>query len=190
RPQGTSGGGKVTRGFGRGARRLIRSTNILTGRRNMCAVSDASTETDGGVESGAGTPAGADDPRAAFPARTVAPDDYEVIGELAHGGMGRILRAWDRRHDRPVAIKVLLVTTDAAARRFGREARLTARLQHPSIVSLYEMGRWSNGEPFFAMKLVEGCSLAEAAAQATTRNARLALLPHLIAATEALAYAH
>jgi serine/threonine protein kinase len=92
--------------------------------------------------------------------------------------------------DRPVAIKVLLHTTPETVRRFGREARLTARLQHPSIVPLYEIGHWSSGEPFFAMKLVEGSSFADAAARATTPNDKLALLPHLIAATEALAYAH
>jgi WD40 repeat protein len=151
----------------------------------------APTETDAAGESGGGFVA-ADQPdlAATFPARTVGADDYEVVGELAAGGMGRILRAWDRRHDRPVAIKVLLRAGADAARRFAREARLTARLQHPSIVPLHEMGRWSSGEPFYVMKLVEGRSLADAAADARTPNERLALLPHLIAATEALAYAH
>src|ERR1700733_13157651 len=80
--------------------------------------------------------------------RDVSPDAYEVNRELARGGMGRILEAYDRRHARRVAIKVLLRDDAASHARFVREADLTARLQHPHIVTLYEAGRWSEGEPF------------------------------------------
>jgi len=75
----------------------------------------------------------------------VDPAAYDVLGELARGGMGRILDAWDRRHGRRVAIKVLLRNEPGALARFVREARITARLQHPSIVPFYEAGRWSDG---------------------------------------------
>ena len=68
--------------------------------------------------------------------RQVSADEYVVRGELARGGMGRILDAWDQRHQRPVAIKVLLRHGVDAVRRFLREATITARLQHPSIVPL------------------------------------------------------
>ena len=120
----------------------------------------------------------------------VDPAAYEVRSELARGGMGRILDAWDRRHGRRVAIKVLLRNEPGALARFIREARITARLQHPSIVPFYEAGRWSDGEPFFAMKLVEGRSLADVIAERPRFADRVALVSHLIAATDALAYAH
>ena len=120
----------------------------------------------------------------------VDPSHYEVRRELARGGMGRILEAWDRRHQRPVAIKVLLEPSAGAVQRFAREARITARLQHPSIVPLYEAGLWEEGVPFFAMKSVLGGSLGDAFAEAKTLEARLTLLPNIIAVTEAVAYAH
>jgi tetratricopeptide (TPR) repeat protein len=71
-----------------------------------------------------------------------------------------------------------------------REALVTARLQHPAIVPVYEAGRWKGGRPFYAMKLVEGKSLEELLRGAGDLSARLALLPHLIAVAEAIAYAH
>jgi tetratricopeptide (TPR) repeat protein/predicted Ser/Thr protein kinase len=129
------------------------------------------------------------DPAAAT-LRAVDPEDYRVLREIARGGMGRILEAWDRRHGRPVAIKVLLREDEDAAAWFEREARITARLQHPSIIPLYEAGRWSAGEPFFAMKLVAGRSLDRVMEEARTTQDKVALLPHFIAVTEALAYAH
>ncbi|HWE26383.1 MAG TPA: hypothetical protein VHB97_00195, partial [Polyangia bacterium] len=77
---------------------------------------------------------------------------YRVHGEHARGGIGRILRAEDLRLNRPVALKELISDNPSAARRFAREATLTARLQHPSIVPVYEAGTWPNGQPFYAMK--------------------------------------
>src|SRR5690348_14661494 len=58
---------------------------------------------------------------------------YEVGGEVARGGLGRILRARDVRLDRPVAIKELLRSAEQDRARFAREALVTARLQHPAI---------------------------------------------------------
>ena len=116
--------------------------------------------------------------------------DYVVGAEIARGGMGRIVEAYDRRHDRRVALKLLLRDDPLAEKRFAREAWITGRLQHPAIIPLYESGRWETGEPFFAMKLVRGGSLAEVLATKTTHEERLGLVPHLIALTEALAFAH
>jgi tetratricopeptide (TPR) repeat protein len=121
--------------------------------------------------------------------RTVDETDYVVERELARGGMGRILLATDRQA-RAVAIKVLLESSERGLRRFLREMQITARLQHPSIITLYEAGRWPSGEPFFAMKLVQGRTLREELAERTALNDRLALLPRLISVTDALAYAH
>ncbi|ADO75932.1 protein kinase domain-containing protein [Stigmatella aurantiaca] len=115
---------------------------------------------------------------------------YTLIGELAQGGIGRILRARDQRLNRPVAIKELLSPGRDMEARFITEALVTARLQHPSIVPVYEAGRWPSGEPFFAMKLVAGRSLADILAEKKTLEQRLALLPHVLAVAEAIAYAH
>jgi tRNA A-37 threonylcarbamoyl transferase component Bud32 len=115
---------------------------------------------------------------------------YGIESELARGGMGKILRAVDRRHGRSVAIKQLLSDTPALRARFRREALITARLQHPGIVPVYEAGRWPSGEPFFAMKMVEGRSLDAVIAERPELARRMALLPNVIAVAEAIAYAH
>ena len=75
-------------------------------------------------------------------------------------------------------------------RRFEREARVTARLQHPSIVPVYGSGRGRGGQPFYAMKRVMGDPLDRVIATARTYTQRVALLPNVIAVTEAIAYAH
>jgi WD40 repeat protein/tRNA A-37 threonylcarbamoyl transferase component Bud32 len=120
--------------------------------------------------------------------REVATDNYVRGREIGRGGMGRIVRARDRRLGRSVAIKELLDTKMHA--RFVREARLTARLQHPAIVNVHEAGHWPSGEPFYAMKYVAGRPLAEVVAEKKTTAERLALLPSLITVAEAVAYAH
>jgi tetratricopeptide (TPR) repeat protein len=135
--------------------------------------------------------AGAELAAMALPVLAPVPQDrYTIEGEVARGGMGRILRGWDEFHHRRVALKVLLRSGTEASWRFVREVAITARLQHPSIVPLYEAGRWTDGEPFFAMKLVEGRSLSLAIAQTAALKERLAFVPNLVAALEALAYAH
>jgi serine/threonine protein kinase len=115
---------------------------------------------------------------------------YETGDEIARGGMGRIVAAEDRRLGRPVALKELLDPNDDSMPRFQREALITARLQHPGIVPVYEAGRWPTGEPFFAMKLVSGRPLDKVIAELETLSERLALLPRLAAACDAIAYAH
>jgi len=115
---------------------------------------------------------------------------YETADEIARGGMGRIVAAEDRRLGRPVALKELLDPNEDSMPRFQREALITARLQHPGIVPVYEAGRWPTGEPFFAMKLVSGRPLDKVIAETETLSERLALLPRLAAACDAIAYAH
>jgi WD40 repeat protein len=115
---------------------------------------------------------------------------YVVLDELARGGLGRILRAKDERTGRMVAIKEMLASSGDAAARFVREAMVTANLQHPAIVPVYEVGQWTDGDPFYAMKLVRGEPLNVVIAKAAGLDARLALVPHVIAVADALAYAH
>jgi WD40 repeat protein/tRNA A-37 threonylcarbamoyl transferase component Bud32 len=115
---------------------------------------------------------------------------YDVRGEHGRGGLGRVLRARDKELGRDVAIKELLQRGHRAETRFLREALVTARLEHPSIVPIHEAGRWANGTPFYAMKLVSGRPLKQVIAGAATQQERLALLPNVIAVTDAIAYAH
>ena len=115
---------------------------------------------------------------------------YELEGVHARGGLGRVVRAHDRLLDRTVAIKELLQRTPAAQARFMREALITARLQHPGIVPVHEAGRWPSGDPYYSMKLVSGRTLKELIQARRGLDERLALLPHVLAVAEAIAYAH
>jgi tetratricopeptide (TPR) repeat protein len=103
--------------------------------------------------------------------------------------MGRIVLARDLELDRDIAIKELLTASPEGNDRFEREIRITARLQHPSIIAVQEAGRWPDGVPFYAMQRVEGRGLDRAIA-ASTAAQRRALLPHVIAVAEAMSYAH
>lgn len=114
-----------------------------------------------------------------------------VFGEpFAAGGLGIIRRAEDRRLGRTVAVKELLRNDDAAVRRFALEARVTARLQHPGVVPLYDIGCHPNGDPYYCMKFVEGRTLEQAIHKCADLPGRLALLEHVIATADTIAYAH
>jgi serine/threonine-protein kinase len=106
-----------------------------------------------------------------LPARDVAsssaPPGYELLRPLGRGGCGEVHLARDTRLDRLVAIKFLLDATRADLERFRREARVTARLDNPSIVRIHELGD-VDGRPFIAMQYVEGGNLASAALDATS----------------------
>jgi serine/threonine-protein kinase len=99
-----------------------------------------------------------------------------VFGEvIGRGGMGEVLLAHDRRIGRDVAVKRLrsgAPTQDEIAR-FLREARIQARLDHPAIVPVYELGRDASGRPYFAMKRLAGTTLAEVLARGPGTRQRL-----------------
>jgi hypothetical protein len=115
---------------------------------------------------------------------------YALGDEIGQGGIGRVLVARDTQLDRLVAIKEPLRGAGPNDDRFVREALLAARLEHPSIVPLYDAGRWSSGRPYYAMRLLEGRALSDILAERPLLDARLPLLPSLLAVTEAMAYAH
>ena len=118
------------------------------------------------------------------------PARYHMIGEHGRGGLGKVSRAHDLELGRDVAIKELLSRSAMHEVRFMREALITARLEHPGIVPVHEAGRWPDGTPFYAMKLVSGRPLRDLIAERKTVDDRIGLLHHVIAVADAIAYAH
>ena len=118
------------------------------------------------------------------------PGRYRIVGEHGRGGLGKVSRAHDIDLGRDVAIKELISRGNISELRFLREALITARLEHPGIVPVHEAGRWPDGTPFYAMKLVAGRSLRDLIAERATVDGRVSLLHHVIAVADAIAYAH
>ena len=87
---------------------------------------------------------------------------YQIERLIGRGGMGSVYGARDRVLDRPVAIKVIraeLMRDPAAQARFQDEARTLARLQHPSIVDVFDYGLLESGSPYLVMELIRGDDL-------------------------------
>jgi eukaryotic-like serine/threonine-protein kinase len=113
---------------------------------------------------------------------------YRLERPLGHGGMATVYLAHDEELHRLVAIKLLAdhLAGDAALRkRFLREARLAARLSHPNVVSVYDVGEAEDGRPFIVMEHVPGTTLAELGQIAPERAVELT-----IQACHGLAHAH
>ncbi len=90
-------------------------------------------------------------------------DRYEIQEEIDRGGMATVFRAHDPRFQRTVAIKLLpqqMMHDPEFRKRFTREARTIAQLEHPAIVPVYDFGE-DNGQPFLVMRLMEGGSLQQ-----------------------------
>lgn len=125
---------------------------------------------------------------------------YRVISKLGKGGMGQVVAADDPWLNRHVALKLLHGGLQAEPRmlqRFAREAQVTAQLEHPHIVPVYDIGTTEEGQLFFAMRRVTGQSLGQlvaearrAGGEAAPRHRRIRLLGIFQKACMAVAYAH
>src|SRR5690348_8700728 len=114
----------------------------------------------------------------AEPVPTPAADDrYKLGTEIGRGGMGRVVEAYDSHLGRTVALKEVLDGSVSINKRFAREVRITARLEHASIVPLYDAGLMKDGRPFYVMRRVSGRPLDELIGSARHLEGRLALLP-------------
>jgi len=128
------------------------------------------------------------------------PGRYRERREQGRGGMGRVLLVRDESLGRDIVLKELLpaeeggseseATSRALMSRFLREAMITAQLEHPSIVPVYELGRRRDRSLYYTMKFVRGENMARVLKGAGTLRERLKMLPHLVDLCHALAYAH
>ena len=115
---------------------------------------------------------------------------YRITGELGHGAMGTVYRAVDDTLDREVALKVMSAgAADPDARaRFQREAKAAARLAHPNIVVVFELGE-HQGAPYMALELLEGTDLQHAIEEGIRPDPR-ATLPLVLQLLAGLGFAH
>jgi len=117
------------------------------------------------------------------------PVTYELAEVIGRGGMGEVVVARDPRIGREVALKRIGTgdPDDQLVQRFLREARIQARLDHPAIVPVYELGVDGHGRPFFTMKRLAGITLAN---KLETPGPVQPLLRALVDVCHAIAFAH
>ena len=116
---------------------------------------------------------------------------YRVVDVLGRGAMGVVYRGVDEGLDRQVAVKVMSAGSgadDESRARFKREAQAAARLQHPNIVTIYELGE-HEGAPYMALELLEGMDLQQAI-EAGIRPDPKVTLPVVLQALAGLGHAH
>ncbi len=119
---------------------------------------------------------------------------YQVLGEIARGGMGVVLRGHDNELGRDVAMKVVhgeLAERGEVIERFVEEAQIGGQLQHPGIVPVYELGLMGDQRPYFTMKLIKGRTLAKMLARRKSpEEDRVRFLTIFEAVCQTMAYAH
>jgi serine/threonine protein kinase len=117
------------------------------------------------------------------------PSRYRPVEVIGRGGMGVVWRAEDRLLARDVAVKVLAehVADDGLAERLAREARILARLEHPGVVAVHDAGTTGDGRTWYAMRLVRGQRLDEAAEAPPSLGDTLRLMTRV---AETIAFAH
>jgi eukaryotic-like serine/threonine-protein kinase len=121
---------------------------------------------------------------------TKALEGYMFGTVIGRGGIGEVVAAHDLRVGRDVAIKRLRTNkpTDAEVQRFLREARIQARLDHPAIPPVHELGRDAQGRPYFAMKRLAGVTMSELLAVPDHNRQRM--LRAFVEVCQAIDFAH
>jgi eukaryotic-like serine/threonine-protein kinase len=118
----------------------------------------------------------------------------QLLGEIARGGMGAVLKGRDPDLGRDLAVKVLLDAhrdKPEMIRRFVEEAQIGGQLQHPGVVPVYELGTFGDSRPYFTMKLVKGRTFAEILAERTQPSVdRPRFVAMLLQVAQTVAYAH
>lgn len=119
---------------------------------------------------------------------------YEPVETLGRGGMGKVVAALDREIGRIVALKTMQKPDPdrPMVRRFLQEARITAQLEHPNIVPVYDLGALGDGQPFYTMRVVKKQSLGDVLDRPALREQwpMVRLLGAFVQVCRALAYAH
>jgi serine/threonine-protein kinase len=127
-------------------------------------------------------------PSALAPGQTFG--DYELLEEIARGGMGVVFKARQRKANRIVALKMILsghLAGEREVQRFHVEAQAAANLDHPGIVPVYDVGE-VGGQHYFSMGFIDGCNLRQyLKANKLSPHEKAALLKEV---AEAIAYAH
>ncbi len=85
---------------------------------------------------------------------------YQIVDQIGQGGMGSLFLAWDPLLERQIAIKLLRDDSEELRERFAREARSVARLRHPNIITIFDVGE-QDGQPFIAMEYIQGQTLGD-----------------------------
>jgi hypothetical protein len=141
--------------------------------------------------------AAGDDAPAAAQSPTASPERYHDRQSLGRGGMGEVRRCDDVLIGRDVAFKVMRGSSPEGRLRFLHEARLQARLEHPSIVPVYDMGTDPDGAPWFTMRRIDGDTLERVIEGLAARDprwqerySRRRLLGDFVRVCQAVAYAH
>ena len=123
--------------------------------------------------------------------------EYQLVKEIARGGMGQIYFGEDPQLKRQVAVKVSSVSYGGEDPRFSKEAEVLALLAHPNIVPIYNVGVDAQGRPFYSMKLVKGRTLQavlnalkDGNTAATKEYTQAALLTIFRKVCDAMAFAH
>jgi len=166
--------------FGEGSGSVLDRIESISGKRSRILLRDAPEDASPMLRVPGPQEAGdvADDSR------------YQIIGEIARGGVGVVYKGRDKDLGRDVALKVLRAEFAEAGpviQRFIEEAQVGAQLQHPGIVPIYGLGLQEDGNPYFAMKLIKGETLTALIERGEKSSVLIGVFERI---AQTMAYAH